>query len=194
MNNINCFNEKSIDSLTKSLKIFHTLFKHCDCKAEQMEELVFNSIKDDNRNLNWNCYSHSVENSDIFTNSIQISIKSGDIGSNNLMVLSGYRLGRFKGDLNKINNFLVGAIPDFTICNYRYNGFYQFYIIDKKEFIYPNDFNEWKKIGGKRGGEDRYKYSSSNGSIYEIRPSMSWQIWWMFPINLLQIGPCINII
>ncbi len=99
----------------KSLACYHDIFDGGRCSGWELEELIVKAIRSDN-NANhlprWREGGHD-DYADIFVRADDkeygIQIKSGQIKADKdgvFLILSGHRLGRFKGDLDRITTYL----------------------------------------------------------------------------------------
>jgi hypothetical protein len=103
-----------LQNLEKDLRKFHELFQGGRCQAWQLEELIAKSINSDFKAKDkafWKGNGHDIE-ADIVVGNYKISVKSGKIENKTTkkvekLILSGHRLGRFEGDLEKISEFLT---------------------------------------------------------------------------------------
>lgn len=105
---------RMLQNLNKGLTRFHELFDGGRCDGWGLEELIVKAIKSDtsaHHHVFWKEAGHD-DKTDIIVRinggEFPIQIKSGKIYSNGRLVLSGYRLGRFKGDFEKITDYLKG--------------------------------------------------------------------------------------
>jgi hypothetical protein len=174
-----------IQHLEKDLKKFHELFQGGRCQAWQLEELIAKAIRSDfdkNEKVLWKGNGHDIGCDIIVNDDVKIQIKSGTIKKDSL-VLSGHRLGRFKGDLEVItdflndNQYLLVAVPYYSEEDD--NGkshIYQIFYLETK-MLGLEDYKKWKKEKSKYVAVNKY------GVELSINPSMSWQIWWNFPLS-----------
>jgi hypothetical protein len=183
-----------IQNLEKDLKIFHSLFSGGRCEAWQLEELIVNAIKSDHSKSEWVKWigrGHDVDKdvqikeTNDKVNDIQI--KSGKIKNSNIVV-SGHRTGRFKGDLNKIKEFLNSNKYDTFLIPYREEVdklgkrfIYQIFYADSNIFKIDND---WEPKNSEKGTKTFFTQNSKGVKIF-LRPSMSWQIWYEIPLSIL---------
>ena len=183
-----------IQNLENDLKTFHNLFRGGRCEAWQLEELIVRAIKSDHSKIEsvaWTGRGHDVgkdvriteENGKV--NDIQI--KSGKVEKSN-MTVSGHRTGRFKGDLNKITEFLNSSKYDtFLIPYYKEENelgrrfIYKIFYADSNIFKIDNG---WEPKIGKKGGKTFFT-QNSKGIKMSLKISMSWQIWYEIPLNIL---------
>lgn len=177
-----------LQSLEKDLKKFHELFQEGRCQAWQLEELIAKAIRSDfskNESVTWKGNGHDIGCDIIINGKHRMQIKSGTIKKENL-ILSGYRLGRFKGDFKAITHFLnqnsyfLVAVPYHTEeCQLGKKHIYQLFYIDSN-ILTIDDYKKWKQ------DKSSYKHINKYGVELSIRPSMSWQIWWKVPLNHLS--------
>ncbi len=113
-----------------------------------------------------------------------IQIKSGQVG-NEYLVLSGHRLGRFKGDLQEISSYLRGKSANIISVPYEKKdaeqGRIHIYQVSYVDLKYLTDVrvDNWGSLG------KRYEQVNSHGVRFSLRPTMSWQIWWSIPLSLV---------
>lgn len=119
-----------------------------------------------------------------------MQIKSGVV-DNDFLVLSGHRLGRFKGDLEQITNFLnenrylIISVPyKDSECRLGKTHAYQLIYLDS-DFLKIENYKMWQEKKGKKGGNS-YFCTNQYGVFLTISPSMSWQIWWKIPIQNIK--------
>jgi len=98
---------RMLQRLKGDLGKYHGLFDSKRCSGWELEELIVNAIKSDTQaqhHVQWQEAGHD-DKADILVRingaRHSIQIKSGRIQSERL-VLSGHRLGRFDGDLERI--------------------------------------------------------------------------------------------
>ena len=185
--------DRMLQALEKDLHKFHELFQGGRCQAWQLEELIAKAIRSDfnkSDKVVWKGNGHDIGCDIMINDDIEMQIKSGAIVGKYLS-LSGHRLGRFKGDLQKItdflqeNSYLLVAVPYYTKdCERGKSHIYQIFYLDK-EMLKINDYTKWQEIKGKK---DAVSYRAINdfGVELSIRPSMSWQIWWNVPISIIS--------
>ena len=186
------------DIVTKTLKsklqAYHGLFRHNKCEAKEIEELIATALDIDPEYagaVEWKPGSHEP-GSDIIIRKKTFSIKSGVI-KKGVLVVSGNRLTRAKGDFNTINSLLKSYVSDYTICfvHDEETGTYQIIYIDASVFSYPNSAQSWVAKMGKKE-ISAYRWTPPSGLEVEIRPSMSWQVWWSIPTDLCRMGPLLT--
>ena len=184
---------RMLQSLRRDLETYHRLFDGGRCSGWQLEELIVKAIKSDtqaNHHVLWSEAGHDdVADITVHVNSVsyQIQVKSGQIIQQNLK-LSGHRLGRYEGNLSKITNYLNSksahllSIPyvkvddrsgrrhEYTVC-----------YIDIKylQGITPDG---WEKPGASYIQLNQYEVE------FRLSPSMSWQIWWKIPLELIELS------
>ena len=189
--------DRMLQHLEKNLIEFHKLFQGGRCQAQQLEELVAKAINSDFRVKDkafWKGNGHDID-ADISIGDFKISVKSGKIKKNRKkeerLIISGHRLGRLEGDLDKIsnflssNNYLLIAVPYYE--NENHNGkqhIYQIFYLDTKT-LKLEDHTKWGEKKGKKGGKSYYAINDF-GVEMGIYPSLSWQIWWEIPISMLK--------
>ena len=182
-----------LQNLEKDLKRFHELFQGGRCQAWQLEELIAKAIRSDfnkSEQVIWKGNGHDIGCDIMVNDNIEMQIKSGAI-KNDILTLSGHRLGRFKGNFEKIteflnqNAYLLVAVPYYTKdCELGKSHIYQIFYIDN-QILKIDDYKQWQTKEGKKGGAS-YFAKNKHGVDLSIHPSMSWQIWWNIPIEILN--------
>jgi len=181
-------------NLRQLLKQYHDLFDGGRCSGWKLEELFVKSIKSDtnaNHLPKWHEAGHDdkedilvVENGKEY----HVQVKSGRITKRNpRLQLSGHRLGRFKGDLEQISDYLNNLPANYIATPYRLleddqdrSHIYHLCYIDR--FMLSGIKSEnWYKHGR------QYRNQNEHGVVFSLRPSMSWQIWWEIPLNCLEM-------
>ncbi|MCE2687200.1 MAG: hypothetical protein LW595_01450 [Rickettsiales bacterium] len=158
----------------------------------QLEELIAKAIRSDfnkSERVVWKGNGHDIGCDILVNDNVEIQIKSGAVDSKYL-TLSGHRLGRFKGNLQEITNFLnqnlylLIAVPYYDKdCELGKSHIYQIFYLDTK-MLKLNDYAKWNEKKGKKGGVSYYA-TNDFGVELSIHPTMSWQIWWNVPLNIL---------
>ncbi len=180
-----------LQNLEKDLKKFHELFQGGRCQAWQLEELIAKAIRSDfkkSEQVVWKGNGHDIGCDISINNQCEMQIKSGVI-KKGFLTLSGHRLTRFKGDLEKItfflnqNRYLIIAVPyEKKECKLGKTHIYQIIYL-QNEFLEVDNFENWVI---KKGGTS-YFYKNKFGIELTINPSMSWQVWWKVPItNIIE--------
>ena len=160
-------NKKRIQSL---LKEYHKLFPNLKCKGECLEHIVAKAIGGE-------VLGGHDKHSDIKVNGFDVQIKSGEIRKD-ILTISGHRLTRFKEDFNGINTFLSSIETIIISVPTKKKTFdYLIFEIDP-ELLKPS--KEWTQKG-----KSFYQVNSNNVKL-SISPSMSWQIWWKIPLEILD--------
>lgn len=185
-----------LQHLEKNLIEFHKLFQGGRCQAWQLEELVAKAINSDFRAKDkafWKGNGHDIE-ADISIGDFKISVKSGKIKKNRKkeerLTISGHRLGRFEGDLDKIsnflssNNYLLIAVPYYE--NENHNGKQHIYqlIYMNADILKPSNWNI-KYSKKDKSKISQYYCTNELGVNCSIHPSMSWQVWWEIPMKII---------
>ena len=185
-------------TLRVSLEKYHDLFDGGRCSGWELEELVFKSVQSDStagHHATWEEGGHD-DYADIRVKVDNIiyplQIKSGEIknvlspsGKAPHLVLSGHRLGRFRGDFAQITEYLNEDRGDFLSVAYRKvdntSGRHHEYQIIYIEGTHLQGLNphEWKTVG------KSFKQSNHYDVNFSISPSMSWQVWWRIPLSLV---------
>jgi len=176
---------------------YHNLFDGGRCSGWELEELIVKSIRADN-NVNhqpiWIEGGHD-DNADIKVTvnrvTYEIQIKSGAVKARDEVLwlsLSGHRLGRFNGDLDMITTYLNNRMADVISVPYRKDDgnhgrqhIYRLCYIPITLLKGINS-NNWCRHGAQWRNHNDY------GVEFSLRPSMSWQIWWKIPFNILDLN------
>ena len=185
---------RMLQSFRQYLEQYHSLFSAKRCSGWELEELIFRAIQSDNQAQHhafWKEAGHDDEadirvriNGDVHF----LQIKSGEIKRGHL-VLSGHRLGRFKGDLGAISRYLNDNSAEIIAVPYRRmeddSGRKHIYRV---VYVNPEHFtgvepDRWEHVGA------QWRQTSEAGVVFSLRPSMSWQIWWEIPEALLEQQP-----
>ena len=190
-------------TLQQNLKKYHELFDRGRCSRQKLEELVFKSIQSDStagHHATWQEGGHDDE-ADIrvrvngTVHPLQIKsgeikqIKSGDQKSPHL-VLSGHRLGRFKGYFEDMTEYLNTDRADFLAIPYHKvdddTGRHHYYQIVYVDQSYLRQLNPagWENVS-----RSSWKQINSHGVIFTLHPTMSWQVWWRIPLSLVNHSP-----
>ena len=180
------------------LKQYHTLFDGDRCSGWELEELIVRAIRSDTtaqHQPRWKEAGHD-DKADILvrTNGEEhpIQIKSGTIQKNRL-VISGHRLGKFEGDLREISAYLNRATAHILAIPYQQTNddlgrHHQYRICSVPVWV----LHQVNKDGWEKKGK-QYIQISKEGIEYSLRPSMSWQIWWKIPIELITVEKTLHI-
>ena len=179
------------------LRKFHSLFMGDRCSAWQQEELLVAAIKSDTRaqhQVFWREAGHD-DKADIWVRTNgethAIEVKSGQIQGKKL-VLSGHRLGRFVNDsipdIAEMTGYLNAKTADIIAFPAEKNDdedgrefVYRVCYIDVKKLT-SLDVRGWAKVG------KTWKHTNDYGVNSSISPSMSWQIWWRIPLEVVEFG------
>lgn len=184
-------------NLRQLLKKYHELFDGGRCTGWELEELFVKAIKSDtsaNHLPKWREAGHD-DKEDILViengKEYHVQIKSGKFTGRPTprLQLSGHRLGRFKGNLGKITEYLNQRPADYISVPYRKlendhgrSHIYRLCYIDH-HILSGLKSNDWKKHGAQYRNENQY------GVLFKLMPSMSWQIWWDIPESCLEMTP-----
>ena len=173
---------------------YHDLFKGNRCSGWETEELIVAAIKCDTQaqhHVRWQEAGHDdLADIVVKTNGTQypIQIKSGKIGvKTKKLVLSGHRLGRFNEDLADISNYLntpsanIIAVPHRMIDNEQGRQHIYRICYADKQILTGLSADKWKRKGA------QWIQTNSHGVEFSLRPSMSWQIWWAIPVDLIEM-------
>lgn len=181
----------------QGLRKFHDLFSGGRCLGWQQEELIVAAIKADTQaqhHVLWKERGHDDKadiqvrtNGDVHA----LQIKSGEIiggrkGKEKKLKLSGHRHGRFEGDLQQITDYLntrtanIIAVPYEQTDNQQ--GRIHIYTVSYVDIRYLRELkaDEWerkKKI---------YVQTNAHGVEATLKPSLSWQVWWNVPMELVE--------
>ena len=171
---------------------FTNYFQGGRCQAWQLQELIAKAIRSDfnkSERVVWKGNGHDIGCDILVNDNIEIQIKSGAV-DNKYLTLSGHRLGRFKGNLQEITDFLnqnlylLIAVPYYDKdCELGKSHIYQIFYLDTK-MLKLNDYKKWNEKKGKKGGISYYA-TNDFGVELSIHPTMSWQIWWNVPLDIL---------
>ena len=183
---------RMLQHFRNSLTEYHRLFDGGRCDSWQQEELIVKAIQSDTQSQHqafWTEGGHDDQaDVRVRTNGEEhaIQIKSGRIkksrGGVEQLVLSGHRLGRFDGVMEDISAYLNGRDAQILSVPYRrvdgeqgrQHKYRVCYIA--AEVLAQVDPRAWERRGA------AWHQTSPNGVEFSLRPSMSWQIWWMIPL------------
>ncbi|MCY4562814.1 MAG: hypothetical protein OXC03_11100 [Flavobacteriaceae bacterium] len=181
-------------NLRQLIKRYHDLVDGKRCESWQLEEFIVKAIRSDttaNHLPKWKEGGHDDKKDILIIENGKkhhIQVKSGQFNKNNsILTLSGYRLGRFKGDFGKITEYLNGKTANYIATPYRKvddasgrSHIYRLCYINHY-ILGEIDSNNWRKQGAS------YKNQNQYGVIFSLSPSMSWQIWWKIPISCIDM-------
>lgn len=181
---------RMVQEFRKNLERYHDLFSGGRCSGWELEELIFKSIQTDNvaqHQAFWREGGHD-DLADIQVivsgRKFNLQIKSGRVKAKRL-VLSGYRLTRFEGSLPEISNYLnsidteVLSVPCNQVDDDEGRRFVYQIVYVQREYLRGLRAADWTKKG------KSYKQENEFGVEFTLSPSMSWQIWWRIPVELL---------
>ncbi|MGR4001059.1 MAG: hypothetical protein OD811_04640 [Alphaproteobacteria bacterium] len=122
------------------------------------------------------------------TTTYPIQIKSGVITKDGMLQLSGQRLGRFDANFAMITRYLNANRANIVSIPYRQTD-------DEhgRKHIYRVCYIDIQHLTGlstrrwKRHGKQHHQINDA-GVHFSLRPSLSWQIWWKIPEDLLFCG------
>ena len=205
---------RMLQKLERDLRKYHDLFSADRCSSWEMEELIVRAIKSDTQkqhHVQWKEAGHDDQaDITVHTNGEKhsIQIKSGKwkakrstlsshrrstLSGHRQLTLSGHRLGRFNKNLEAISNYLNDPKANIlsVTCIKRDNEqgrtfTYEICYIDI-QYLVGLDPNQWQEKG------KQYKQTNSYDVEFSLRPSMSWQIWWTIPEELIQVDHVIPI-
>ena len=170
---------------------YHGMFMAGRCAGWELEELIVAAIKSDTRaqhHVWWKERGHDNKaDVRVRTNGSEhaIQIKSGQRSKGRLK-LSGHRLGRFKEDWDAITQYLNAPVAGIIAVPHRKiegkqgrQHCYQVCYIDKT-MLTGLDAGKWEEIGA------RYQQTNEYDVEFAVNPSMSWQVWWSIPNELIE--------
>lgn len=185
-------------SFEQYLTKYHELFSGGRCSGWELEELILKAIQSDNNAQHhpvWREAGHD-DKADITvqvnTQKHALQIKSGKLQKGHL-ILSGHRLGRFNGDLLLITTYLNNINVEIISVPYqkvddtdgRHHSYQIVYF--SAEILKDLAENTWYEHG------KVLKQINRHGVELSLRPSMSWQVWWKIPEELLVKGKSITV-
>lgn len=187
-----------VQHFESDLRKYHDLFDGGRCSSWELEELIVRAIKSDTQaqhQVFWREAGHDdQEDISIRTNEgpHKVQVKSGQMGREGLR-LSGHRLGRFKGNLHDITNYLNMVGANFISVPYQKTeddrGRHHEYAIC---YIDVEVMHGLKADGWEEDGKQLRQVNEA-GVLFSLRPSMSWQIWWRIPVGLIEQGRTLTI-
>ena len=183
---------KMEQSLQQSLQEYHNLFNDQRCSGIELEELIFKAIQLDSstgHHASWKAGGHDpkfdIRVTEDSGQEYLLQIKSGSVRGNYLNI-SGYRLGDFDGDLPAITEHLNNVNSEILSIPYRKvddntgrHHIYQIIYIDS-EYLHGLGPSGWEESG------TAWIQTNLYGVKFSLRPTMSWQIWWQIPKDLLD--------
>jgi len=189
-------NKNLIKSIEKRLKIHHELYSQA-VKAEQWEEILAQSIRENGNTANWEPGSHKIGediSTDIFG---RISCKSGSLDvkksgpkkGTEMILISGSRTTKHKTLKSKINH-LSESHDDYYFCLGKYkkdidsNKYRYYMIIFPSTLIKPSNL-KWKKHG-------KNYLAEGVGIKQVINTSMSGQLWTTFDTSMASFRVELN--
>ena len=189
---------RMLQNFRASLTQYHQLFSGGRCDSWQLEELIVNAIKSDTRaqhHVFWKEKGHDDKaDMAVRTNGTvhRIQIKSGRIVKcrklgQDVLELSGHRLGRFNGALDHISDYLnkrdaeIVSVPyvevdDDSGRTHKYRIAYL-----SAQILADIDPELWEEKG-----KSSFYQMSSRSVAYTLQPAMSWQVWWRVPVSLID--------
>ncbi len=180
-----------------TLKKYHDLFDGGRCQGWELEEIITKVIRSDTKashHAKWREAGHD-DKEDILVvvngSTHHLQIKSGKLNSEKIpthIALSGYRLGRFNGNLTEISDYLNSMSSQIIAVPYKKvddnsgrHHIYRFCYID------PNILAGITSIQWKQKGK-QFQATNSQGVELSLHPSMSWQVWWKIPLAVTYLG------
>ena len=178
--------EKFNEYLGALIKEYHNIIPlwFTRCSASELEFLIAEAFKRTGSEVT--LLPKKSKDGDLIVSSHSkssfVQVKSGKITRNSkskedVLTISGYRLGRFKEDLSAISNFL----------NAREGIILSVPLKDKKYHVSTIDFemlkvkkDKWNQVG------KAFEQKNEHGVLLRISPSMSWQVWWYIPTSKLK--------
>lgn len=183
---------KMEQALRQNLRKYHELIDGVRCSGWPLEELIYKAIQSDNitnHHATWKGAKHD-DKADIRVKvngtEHHLQIKSGTLSKNGFLKLSGHRLTRFKGNLAAITEYLNNTEYDMLSVPYRKvddnRGRHHIYriVYINRTHLFQLDPSGWAKSG------KYWEQTNSHGVLSTLKPSMSWQIWWNIPRQLLN--------
>ena len=184
---------RMLQRFRQDLAKYHELFTAGRCQGWEQEELIVNAIKSDTQaqhHVKWREAGHD-DKADVRVRTNgeyhEIQVKSGQVKPvKELLVFSGHRLGRFDGDLEKITEYLNGNKANIISVSYSKKdddkGRHHIYCLRYVDIRILTGISQdkWEKAG------KQYQQTNSEGILFSLRPSMSWQIWWEIPLGLTE--------
>lgn len=199
-----------------SLRQYHNTFDHGRCKADELEELLVKAIMSDaveskggqkgtkqSIGVTWTPGSHQLIDIvvvDEAGSAHEIQVKSGVLKPTKQMVeISGNRLGRYV-DFTKAQQFDQPARARITTF-LQQNTLEMISVWHRKaDTIWGDDHeyivtyldaaplcdvnpDSWRRKGS------QWLQTNSHGIEFSLRPTMSWQIWWLIPETLFTKSP-----
>ena len=169
---------------------YHDLFSSKRCSGWELEELIYRAIRSDNtanHQVHWQEAGHDDKADlrvQVSGNTYLLQIKSGKITKNRL-TLSGHRLGRFEGNLAAISDYLNERKVEIVAVPHRKDDGER-----GREHIYCVTYLDYRKLSGLSGKKwaqvgKQLRQTNEHGVEFSLRPTMSWQIWWKIPEELL---------
>lgn len=187
---------RMLQRLQRDLKKYHDLFVGGRCSGWELEELIVAAIKSDTQaqhHVRWQEAGHDdLADIVVRTNGVEhaIQIKSRQVKRRTgKLILSGHRLGRLRGDMHAITRYLnansanVIAVPYHKVDGEQgRQHIYKVCYVDVRNLTGLGDAN-WAHKGA------QYTQTNDGGIEFSLRPSMSWQIWWGIPSELITETP-----
>ena len=177
--------------LEQDLEKYHKLFGGGRCSGTQLEEFIFRAIQLDSEtghHAMWQAGGHDIEaDIRVITNETVhlLQIKSGSVRNRKLR-LSGYRLGRFGENLEEITKYLNSINSEILSVAYHPQDdekgrkhIYQIMYVGN-DYLHQLNPSSWEKSG------TRFVQTNQHGVVFSLNPTMSWQIWWNIPEQLLD--------
>lgn len=180
---------RMLQRFKRDLEKYHDLFTAGRCSGWEQEELIVGAIKSDtaaNHHVVWREAGHDSEADITVTKrgrTYPIQIKSGQIDSQDRLVLSGYRMGKYAGDWPAITNYLKSKQANILAVPYKQvddgKGRRHIYRVSYISATILHDISAtaWRRIG------KQHRQTSRRGVEFSVRPSQSWQIWWAIPLS-----------
>lgn len=182
---------RMLQHLTTSLGKYHDLFMSGRCSGWELEELIVAAIKSDTQaqhQVRWKEGGHDAE-ADITVkvngNTHFLQIKSGKTARQHI-TLSGHRLGRYKGNLNAITEYLNEPKADMVSAPCRKDDGER-----GRQYVYRICYIDAAQLAGVKAADwvkhgAIYRQTNRHGVEFSLRPSMSWQIWWKIPLSITE--------
>ncbi len=182
---------RMLQRLNRDLGKYHELFDGGRCAGWELEELIVAAIQSDTRaqhQVRWREAGHDdLADIAVRTNgeTHPLQVKSGKISAKR-PALSGHRLGRFAGDFGAITRYLnANSANLFTVPYHQTND------QRGRKHIYRVCYVDVQRLTGLKAGGwaakgKQFVQTNGAGVGFSLRPSLSWQIGWAVPVDLIE--------
>jgi len=182
---------RMLQHLTANLGKYHDLFMGGRCSGWELEELIVAAIKSDTQaqhHARWKEGGHDDEADIIVSasgNTHFLQVKSGKITRQHI-TLSGHRLGRYKGNLSDLTEYLNGQKSNMISVPCRKDDGER-----GRRYVYRICYIDAARLAGIKAADwvkhgAVYRQTNRHGVEFSLRPSMSWQIWWKIPLSIAE--------